>query len=180
MQISALSEAIICKWFNTLMELMVESKWVSKITAGKAEVQYSDLVWNVNFISEMKGFNMQSDRVGELYSKLLSRSKDFPELWFIVRQVLILSHGNARVESGFSINKSLLQENMKNEALVAVFDGIQHDSGYLKVNISQDMLCYLCNWTKLMKMLKKEILRGKQKLKSKKFRRKGCQLNWKS
>ena len=88
-----------------------------------------------------------------------------------------MSHGNARVESGFSINKSLLQENMKNEALVAVFDGIQHDNGYLKVNISQDMLCYLCNSTKLMKMLKKEILRGKQKLKSKKFRRKGCQLN---
>ena len=25
---------------------------------------------------------MQSDRVDELYSKLLSRSKDFAELWF--------------------------------------------------------------------------------------------------
>ena len=38
---------------------------------------------------------MQSDRVDEVYSKLLSGSKDFAELWFIVRQVLILSHGSA-------------------------------------------------------------------------------------
>ena len=130
----------------------------------------------------MKCFDIQSDRVDELYSKLLSRSKDFAELWFIVRQVLILSHGNARVESGCSINKSLLQENMKNESLVAqrtVFDVIQHDGGYLKVNILQDMLCYVRNSVKLMKMLKKKILRGKQRLKSKTFRRKGCQLNWK-
>ena len=38
------------------MELMVKSKWVSSITADKAEVQYSGLVRNANFISEMKGF----------------------------------------------------------------------------------------------------------------------------
>ena len=62
----------------------------------------------------MKGFDMQIDRLDELYS----RSKDFDELWFIVRQVLILSQGKACVESGFSIHKSLLQENMKNESLV--------------------------------------------------------------
>ena len=37
-QISTLSEAIIRKRFNTLMELIVESKWVSSITADKAEV----------------------------------------------------------------------------------------------------------------------------------------------
>ena len=80
MQISTLSEVIIRKRFNTLMELMVESKWVTSITADKAEFQYSGLVQSANFISEMKGFDMQSDRVDELYSKLLSRSKDFVEL----------------------------------------------------------------------------------------------------
>ena len=78
------------------------------------------------------------------------------------------------VESGFSINKSLLQENMKNESLVAqriVFDGIQH-SGYLKVNISN-----VCNSPKAYENVKEENLRGKQKLKTKKLRRKDCQLN---
>ena len=50
MQILAFSEAIICKRFNTLIELKVESKWTSKITADKAEVQYSGLVRNANYI----------------------------------------------------------------------------------------------------------------------------------
>ena len=99
-------------------------------------------------ISEMKSFDMQSDRVDEWYSKVLSRYKDFAELLFIVRQVLIFSHGNACGESGFSIKKNALQKNMKNESLVTqriVFDGIQPDSAYLtlrllKINISQDIL----------------------------------------
>jgi len=41
--------------------------------------------------------------------------------------VLILSHGNAAVESGFSVNKELLVENMEEETIVAqrvVFDAI--------------------------------------------------------
>ena len=48
----------------------------------------------------MKDFDMHKDRVDEPYSKLLSKSNDFSELWFIVKKVLIHSHGNARVESG--------------------------------------------------------------------------------
>ena len=107
----------------------------------------------------MKGFDMQSDRLDELYSKLLSRSEDFAELWFIARQVLILSHGNAHVESRFSINKSLLQQNMKNESLAAqriVFDGIQHDGGYLKINISRNMLRYVRKSRKAYENAKEE------------------------
>ena len=79
---------------------------------------------------------------------------------------MILSHGNACVESGFSNNKSLLQENMKNESLFTqrmVFDGIQHDGGYLKVNISQGMLRYVCNSCKAYENTKKENHK-KQKL----------------
>ena len=67
------------------MEPMVESKWVSSITADRPEVQNSGLVKSADFISEMKRFDMQSDRVDEFYSKLLSRSKYFVDLWLIVR-----------------------------------------------------------------------------------------------
>ena len=35
------------------------------------------------------------------------------DLIAVVKLCLIPSHGNARVESGFSINKQILQENMK-------------------------------------------------------------------
>ena len=95
----------------------------------------------------------------ELYSKLLSRFKGFAELWFMLSKVFIFSHGNACTESEFSISKSLLQENVKNKSLVArriVFDGIQHDGGYLKVYISQDRLCYVRNSRKAYENTKEE------------------------
>ena len=45
---------------------MVESKSVSSIPADNVEVQYSGLLQNVNFISKMKSFDTQSDRLDEL------------------------------------------------------------------------------------------------------------------
>ena len=46
-----------------------------------------------------------------------------------MKLVVILSHGNAAVEVGFSINKELLIDNMLEETVVAqkvVFDGIRN------------------------------------------------------
>ena len=48
-------------------------------------------------------------------------------LWTVVKLVLVLSHGNASVEGGFSVNKELLIENMHEETAVAqrvVYDAI--------------------------------------------------------
>ena len=45
----------------------------------------------------------------------------------VVKLCLILSHGNACVESGFSINEQILQENMKELTIIAqrhVYEGI--------------------------------------------------------
>ncbi len=45
--------------------------------------------------------------------------------------VLILSHGNASVESGFLVNSSILVENMHEDSIDAqrtVYDALSHDS----------------------------------------------------
>ena len=58
--------------------------------------------------------------------------------------VLILSHGNAAVESGFSVNKELLVENMEEDTIVAqriVFDAIRVSGMYVtKIDISNKMI----------------------------------------
>jgi hypothetical protein len=57
--------------------------------------------------------------------------------------VLILSHGNAAVESGFSINKDMLVENLMEDSLIGqrmVYDGIQKAGGVLSVNIDKNMI----------------------------------------
>jgi len=62
------------------------------------------------------------------YSKILAGDGKQAALWKVVRMVLTLSHGQASVESGFSINKELLTENMEEETIVAqriVFDAVR-------------------------------------------------------
>ena len=57
--------------------------------------------------------------------------------------VLILSHGNAQVESGFSINGDILSENLHGESVVAqrqVYDRIHDQGGVLNVDITKEMM----------------------------------------
>jgi len=44
-------------------------------------------------------------RVDVLLHKMLVNNKSFDQLWLVVQQVLLLSHGQATVERGFSVNK---------------------------------------------------------------------------
>ncbi len=61
----------------------------------------------------------------------------------LLQILLLLSHGNARVESGFSVNESLLVENLTERSVIAqrmVYDAIRDAGGCLNVNVSRDML----------------------------------------
>lgn len=51
--------------------------------------------------------------------KSMGISNAFSNAWNMVKMLLVLSHGQASVESGFSINKELIVENQKEASLVA-------------------------------------------------------------
>ena len=93
-----------------------------------------------------------------LYSELETLPKDLPCRWFLVPSawtwwklegviwsfeiVKILSHENAQIESGFSVNLDLPVENLPKESLVAqcqVYDGIR-TVGIENVEITQLIL----------------------------------------
>ena len=74
---------------------------------------------------------------------MLGDRTEFSSLWQVVKLILIVSHGNAAVESGFSINNDMLVENLLEESLVGqrtVYDAIQKAGGVLSVNIDKRML----------------------------------------
>ena len=59
--------------------------------------------------------------------------------------VLILLHGNARVEAGMSINEDILSENMSEEALVAhriIYDGVVNSGGLENIKVDKEMMKY--------------------------------------
>ena len=63
----------------------------------------------------MKEFNMD-ERLDVFCMSYLSRHVKLRE---VVKLVMILSHGNTRVESGFSANEEMVVENMSEGTIVA-------------------------------------------------------------
>ena len=69
----------------------------------------------------------------------------YSKLWAVTKKILILSHGQATVERGFSINSELVVENLKEESVVSqriVFDAIAAAGGVLSVPITKPLLSY--------------------------------------
>lgn len=61
----------------------------------------------------------------------------------MLHRILILSQGNATVESGFSVNESLLVENLKETSLVnqrIVADAVKLCGGPVNVPVTKQML----------------------------------------
>ena len=56
---------------------------------------------------------------------------------------MILSHGNARVEAGFSINEQILEVNTKESSVVnqrIVYEGILNEGGIMLSNMLSNQL----------------------------------------
>ena len=64
------------------------------------------------------------------------------ELREVVKLVMILSYGNACVESGISVNEKVLVENMSEGSFVAwrmVFDGVMNEGGISTVDVNRNV-----------------------------------------
>ena len=92
-------------------------------------------------IKEMlEEYRRSEERLDTYWFKLLSAAgKAMGSLSEFVRIVMIMSHGNAVLERGFSINEECLIEKIK-DSLVAqrvVYDSVQSSDGVLKVDITK-------------------------------------------
>lgn len=99
----------------------------------------------------------------------MSNKQSYKELWDVLKIYLILSHGNASVESGFSINKFLLVENLLEESLAAqrrLMDGIDSSGGVDSVEMSSKLLSNVKsshnNYVRYLEEKKKEKVKEDQ------------------
>ena len=129
------------KRFSKLMDTLIDLGHVSSESADKAKRQYSKLIDNKDLISEAKKFSINSDRIDEFYAKILNSPSEV-DLIVLVRLCLILSHGNARMESGFSINENLLQINMKESSIILqrlASEGIHRGGGVAEIKVTPEL-----------------------------------------
>jgi len=141
-EISTLKPEILISRFESLVEELTDSRWITALQADRAIKQYKTLITNKDFLAECKRFSVLEDRLDTFYARILDTNSTV-DLEVVTRYVLIISNGNARVESGFSINNDILLPNMLEETIISqriVHEGIQKAGGPTKVPITDDLL----------------------------------------
>ena len=70
---------------------------------------------------DFKNFNYKNDkhRLDTLYYRYMFGKDEFKAAWDFISKLLVISHGQASVERGFSINKHASFVNQSEDSLVA-------------------------------------------------------------
>ena len=124
----------------------IATKHITSIQADAALKQFKTLLSVEKLKTALNNFDRNSDRVDCLFAEHIYDA-GYQELWHIVLIVLKLGHGNAQVESGFSVNKDLLVPNLQQRSLVAlrrVYDSIK-GLNPASITVSQEMMKFARN-----------------------------------
>ena len=107
--------------FQKILEKLVSFHRISGAVADEAKQQYNQFISVVVRESQdqFMSFDKELDRLDTFLWKFLSPSSSFGSLTNVVKMLLILSHGQAQVERGFSVNSKLLVENLHNTSLIS-------------------------------------------------------------
>jgi len=101
---------------KSIIYTFIEANRFSASDADDIIQQYSDFVQgNVSQVSEFSGFDLALCRVDKFFRDRLANNPSYAKLWAVVKIVMLLSHGQATVERGFSINKQVESDNLKED-----------------------------------------------------------------
>ena len=84
----------------------------------------------------------QEERVDELYHSLMNKLP-YHNVWKVVSHLLLLSHGQASVERGFSVNRQVESTNLQEHTFVAlrlVIDHVRSAGGIQFVELNKELL----------------------------------------
>lgn len=138
----AVNETIATKRLSLCLNILVSHNQVSGNEADKIDFQYKNIIQKTEVIALLKSYN-RSTRLDHFWMNIIDSNNGYAELKKFFQFVLILSHGNAAVERGFSINKECLLYNQAEESLVAirlVHDAIISAGGVSSVDISKELI----------------------------------------
>ncbi|KAJ8677143.1 hypothetical protein QAD02_012930 [Eretmocerus hayati] len=138
----------VCKArFSRTLEILIEHKWISGCEADNAVTQLNKICGSDIFHDTLKSFRKYEDRLDHLWLRKLMAPGTNLELSKVLQLILSLSHGNAWIERGFSVNEECLVENLHEDSLIAqriVYDSLQSIGGIQKIEskITKSMMHY--------------------------------------
>ena len=130
--------------FKKVVSQLVAVRRIKESDCDALIQEYISFLDNIPVFGSEKfsNFNLSTDRLDELFSTHMN-TEPYQRLFKVVQLLLVLSHGQASVERGFSVNKELEVENLSNQSLVAqrlVCDHVKAVDGILNVPITQALL----------------------------------------
>jgi hypothetical protein len=130
-----------CKTLLTrMLKSLVNAKRLQASVCDDILQEFEHFMQSV-LTSELLQFKPGQDRLDiYLHDKMCT---PYPRLWMAVRMALLLSHGQATIERGFSVNKEVIVENQQTKSLIArrlIKDHIIQAGGILQVNITKKMM----------------------------------------
>ena len=121
---------------------------ITPIVADNAKLQFCSLssAACVKLNERFENFSENDSRLNDFYCDVIGQDKSYKDLWIVIKIFLIFSHGQASAESGFSINSSIIVENLHEKSLVAqrlVYDSVNSLGGIKKIDtipVNKEML----------------------------------------
>gem|GEM_PF-6826146 len=134
----SLSQAL--RRLEIVLEIFQEKKWIGSMECDELFKEFKDFCSKREVLECIKQFDRLNQSLDIFWYNLIVTMNGSKKLLSFLKKVLILSHGNAFVERGFSINKEVIVENQLAKSLVAqrqVYEAIQALGGLNNVIIDK-------------------------------------------
>lgn len=131
------------KRMQCLLQSLIQQNRITPETADIIKTQFHEFCSDESINEKIDIFSFNNDRLDVFYTDLIGKRDDMRQLFNVLKMMLILSHGNASVESGFSVNKDVLVENLEELSLISqrmVYDTVRHYGGALTVEFTSDLM----------------------------------------
>lgn len=108
-----------CNILSAALDSLVQCRWLCGDEADRVHAQYMNITRRPLARDSLAKFSRKDHRLDVFLMEFCETYQAGPELLKFFSLVLCLSHGQAMVERGFSYNKDLMVENMKDRSLIA-------------------------------------------------------------
>ena len=108
--------------FQEVLQRLIETRWKTSEEADTVLAEYRKLVSDAKryHLDKFSSFKITTDRLDSFLFEVLQNQNESQQLWITMQLILTLSHGQATVERGFSVNKEVLAPNLQETSLVAM------------------------------------------------------------
>ena len=105
--------------FRNVLNRLSEANKFNKV--DEANLEFNEFLDDLvdKEAEAFRGYDFNRSRLDEFFYGLLHANDKYKNIWVVIRKCLLLSHGQAEVERGFSVNKHTMEDNISNEGLVA-------------------------------------------------------------